>query len=144
MTTSQTSATLGTAATSSSAAARPLRLFLGLDAAVTAGNGLIYLIAAGPVGDLLDMDAGLLRGIGVFLTVYGVLVGVLAAQQVPSAAATKIVIEANLLWAVASIATALFGWFDPNTIGTVWIPMQALVVGAFAVLQINGLRKLTN
>ncbi len=143
MTTSQTSATLGTAATSSSAAARPLRLFLGLDAAVTAGNGLIYLIAAGR-GDLLDMDAGLLRGIGVFLTVYGVLVGVLAAQQVPSAAATKIVIEANLLWAVASIATALFGWFDPNTIGTVWIPMQALVVGAFAVLQINGLRKLTN
>ncbi|MFF8642006.1 MULTISPECIES: hypothetical protein [unclassified Streptomyces] len=143
MTTSQTSATLGTAATNSSAA-RPLRLFLGLDAAVTAGNGLIYLIAAGPVGDLLDMDAGLLRGIGVFLTVYGVLVGVLAAQQVPSAAATKLVIEANLLWAVASIATALFGWFDPNTIGTVWIPMQALVVGAFAVLQINGLRKLTN
>ncbi|AYA16975.1 hypothetical protein DCW30_18155 [Streptomyces alfalfae] len=143
MTTSQTTARLGTAATNSSAA-RPLRLFLGLDAVVTAGNGLIYLVAAGPVGDLLDMDAGFLRGIGVFLTVYGLLVGLLARQDVPSAAATKIVIEANLLWAVASIATAVFGWFDPNTIGTVWIPMQALVVGAFAVLQISGLRKLTN
>ncbi|THC42394.1 hypothetical protein [Streptomyces sp. A1499] len=143
MTTSQTTARLGTAATNSSAA-RPLRLFLGLDAVVTAGNGLIYLVAAGPVGDLLDMDAGFLRGIGVFLTVYGLLVGLLARQDVPSAAATKIVIEANLLWAVASIATAIFGWFDPNTIGTVWIPMQALVVGAFAVLQISGLRKLTN
>jgi hypothetical protein len=143
MTTSQTTARLGTAATNSSAA-RPLRLFLGLDAIVTGGNGLIYLAAAGPVGDLLDMDAGLLRGIGAFLTVYGLLVGLLARQNVPSAAATKLVIEANLIWAVASIATAVFGWFDPNTIGTVWIPMQALVVGAFAVLQINGLRKLTN
>ena len=143
MTTSQTTARLGTAATNSSAA-RPLRLFLGLDAIVTGGNGLIYLAAAGPVGDLLDMDAGLLRGIGAFLTVYGLLVGLLARQNVPSAAATKLVIEANLIWAVASIATAVFGWFDPNTIGTVWIPMQALVVGAFAVLQISGLRKLTN
>ncbi|MEV0125329.1 hypothetical protein AB0I16_27970 [Streptomyces sp. NPDC050703] len=143
MTTSQTTARLGTAATNSSAA-RPLRLFLGLDALVTGGNGLIYLAAAGPVGDLLDMDAGLLRGIGAFLTVYGLLVGLLARQAVPSAAATKVVIEANLLWAVASIATAVFGWFDPNTIGTVWIPMQALVVGAFAVLQISALRKLDN
>ncbi|WP_369217953.1 hypothetical protein [Streptomyces flavofungini] len=143
MTTSQTAARLGTAATNSSAA-RPLRLFLGLDAVVTAANGLIYLAAAGPVGDLLDMDTTLLRGIGVFLTVYGLLVGLLARQDVPSAAATKVVIEANLLWAVASIATAIFGWFDPNTIGTVWIPMQALVVGAFAVLQISGLRKLGN
>ncbi|CAM5425246.1 Integral membrane protein OS=Streptomyces alboniger OX=132473 GN=CP975_22855 PE=4 SV=1 [Streptomyces alboniger] len=143
MTTSQTSARLGTAATNSSAA-RPLRLFLGLDAIVTGGNGLIYLLAAGPVGDLLDMDTTLLRGIGVFLTVYGLLVGLLARQDVPSATATKIVIEANLLWAVASIATAIFGWFNPNTIGTVWIPMQALVVGAFAVLQISALRKLTN
>ncbi|WP_447039672.1 hypothetical protein [Streptomyces sp. DSM 118878] len=143
MTTSQTTTRLGTAATNSSAA-RPLRLFLGLDAIVTGGNGLIYLAAAGPVGDLLDMDAGLLRGIGAFLTVYGLLVGLLARQNVPSAAATKLVIEANLIWAVASIATAVFGWFDPNTIGTVWIPMQALVVGGFAVLQISALRKLTN
>ncbi|MFP3991463.1 hypothetical protein U9R90_29160 [Streptomyces sp. E11-3] len=143
MTTSQTAARLGTTTTSASAA-RPLRIFLGLDAAVTAGNGLIYLIGAGPVGDLLGLPTGFLRGIGAFLTVYGVLVGLLATQQVPSAAATKLVIEANLLWAVASIASAAFGWFDPNTVGTVWIVLQALVVGAFAALQISGLRKLSN
>ncbi|NEB74591.1 hypothetical protein G3I40_04990 [Streptomyces sp. SID14478] len=125
-------------------AARPLRIFLALDAAVTAANGLIYLLAAGPVSDLLDVDTGLLRGIGVFLTVYGALVAVIASRPVPSTGATKVVIEANLLWAVASVATAVFGWFDPNTIGTVWIPLQALVVAAFAVLQISGLRRLGN
>ncbi|MFE9999946.1 hypothetical protein [Streptomyces avermitilis] len=142
MTTSQTSARPATTAGRAAAAARPLRTFLALDAAVTAVNGLIYLLAAGPVGDLLDLDTGLLRGIGAFLTVYGVLVAVLASRQVPSAVATKAVIEANLLWAVASVATAVFGWFDPSTVGTVWIPLQAAVVAGFAALQINGLRRL--
>ncbi|KPC78588.1 MULTISPECIES: hypothetical protein [Streptomyces] len=143
MTTSQTSARPADTA-GRVAAARPLRMFLALDAAVTAGNGLIYLLAAGPVGDLLDLDTGLLRGIGAFLTVYGILVAVLATRPVPAAGPTKVVIEANLLWAVASVATAVFGWFDPNTVGTVWILMQAAVVGGFAVLQINGLRRLSN
>lgn len=125
-------------------AARPLRLFLGLDAVVTGGNGLIYLFAAGPVGDLLGLDTGFLRGIGVFLTVYGALVAVLASRPVPSTTATKVVIEANLLWAVASVAAVIFGWLDPNTVGTVWTPLQAAVVAAFAVLQMNGLRRLGN
>ncbi|HWU09732.1 MAG TPA: hypothetical protein VN520_25710 [Streptomyces sp.] len=141
MTTSQTSARPADTA-GRVAAARPLRMFLALDAAVTAGNGLIYLLFAGPVGDLLGLDTGLLRGIGAFLTVYGILVAALATRPVPAAGPTKVVIEANLLWAVASVATAVFGWFDPDTVGTVWILMQAAVVGGFAVLQINGLRRL--
>lgn len=141
MTTSQSPARAVPAA-GSTAAARPLRLFLGLDAAVTGANGLIYLLAAGPVGDLLDMNTGFLRGIGAFLTVYGILVAALASRPVPSTAGTKLVIEANLLWAVASVAAVVFGWLDPNAIGTAWIPMQAAVVAAFAVLQMKALRRL--
>ncbi|WP_031090992.1 hypothetical protein [Streptomyces sp. NRRL WC-3549] len=141
MTTSQASALPANTA-ERTAAARPLRIVLALDAVVTTVNGLIYLLAAGPVGELLDLDTGLLRGIGAFLTVYGVLVAVLATRPAPSAGATKAVIEANLLWAVASAATAAFGWFGANTVGTVWILLQAAVVGGFAVLQINALRRL--
>ncbi|GHF30046.1 hypothetical protein GCM10010218_09100 [Streptomyces mashuensis] len=141
MTTYQTSAS-ARADRGTTAAAKPLRTFLALDAVVTGGNGLIYLLGAGPVGDLLDLSTGFLRGIGAFLTVYGILVGVLAARQVPSALATKVVIEANLLWAVASVAALAFGWLDPNTVGTVWTPMQAVVVAAFAFLQMSGLKKL--
>ncbi|MFE9449689.1 hypothetical protein [Streptomyces sp. NPDC006739] len=144
MTTSQTPARALTVTSARAAAARPLRTFLALDAAVTAVNGLIYLLAAGPVGDLLDLGTGFLRGIGAFLTVYGGLVALLASRPVPSTAATKAVIEANALWAVASVATAVFGWFGPNTVGTVWIPLQAAVVAAFAVLQASGLRRLGN
>ncbi|MFF7971119.1 hypothetical protein [Streptomyces sp. NPDC007905] len=142
MTTSQTPAYAATHPPTRAAAARPLRTFLALDAAVTAANGLIYLLAAGPVGDLLGLGTGLLRGIGVFLTVYGALVALLASRPVPGTAATKAVVEANALWAVASVATAVFGWFGPNTVGTVWTVLQAAVVAAFAVLQTSGLRRL--
>ncbi|MGR8012335.1 hypothetical protein [Streptomyces hypolithicus] len=124
------------------AAAKPLRIFLGLDAVVTGANGLIYLFAAGPVGRLLDLPSGFLRGIGAFLTVYGVLVAVLASRQTPSSAGTKAVVEVNLLWAVASIAAVVFGWLDQSTVGTVWIPLQGVLVAAFAVLQLSALRKL--
>ena len=123
------------------AAAGPLRLFLALDAVVTGANGLIYLLAAGPVGRLLDLESGFLRIIGTFLTVYAIGVAVLAAKPLPPATATKVVIEVNALWALASIAAVVFGWLDPNTVGTVWIPLQALVVAGFAVLQFRGLRK---
>lgn len=142
MTTSQTTARLATAPSGTASAARPLRIFLTLDAVITAGNGLIYLLAAGPVAELLGVSAGPLRAIGAFLAVYGVLVGVLASRPVPSSGATKAVIEANLLWTVASLAVAAFGWLGANTVGTVWIVLQALVVGAFAALQISGLRRL--
>ncbi|ESP95796.1 hypothetical protein KQH42_29810 [Streptomyces sp. CHA1] len=136
MTTQQTTRTAATATT-----AGPLRLFLALDAAVTGANGLIYLLAAGPVGRLLDVDSNFLRGIGVFLTVYGIAVAALAAKPLPSSAATKAVIEINALWALGSIAAVVFGWLDPNTVGTVWIPLQAVLVAAFAALQYGALRK---
>ncbi|MFE1882467.1 hypothetical protein [Streptomyces diastatochromogenes] len=144
MTTSQTPAHAATHSPTRAAAARPLRTFLALDAAVTAANGLIYLLAAGPVGDLLGLGTGFLRGIGVFLTLYGGLVALPASRPVPGRAAAKAVIEANALWAVASVATAVFGWFGPNTVGTVWTVLQAAVVGAFAALQSSGLRRLGN
>ncbi|GGS25441.1 hypothetical protein GCM10010252_75650 [Streptomyces aureoverticillatus] len=143
MTTNQATGTAagGGPAAGTAAAAGPLRVFLALDAAVTGACGLIYLLAAGPVGRLLDVEGAFLRGAGAFLTVYGVLVVLLAARPVPPAAATKAVIEVNVLWAVASLAALLFGWLEPSVAGTVWIPLQALVVAAFAALQLGGLRR---
>lgn len=144
MTTHQPSlARRGTAATADrTAAAKPLRLFLALDSVVTTVNGLIYLLASGPVGRLLDVSDTFLLVIGAFLTVYGLAVGYLAARPVPSLAATTVVIEANLLWAVASVLSVIFGWLDPNTVGTVWAPLQAVVVAAFAILQSSAGRAL--
>ncbi|WP_049570999.1 hypothetical protein [Nonomuraea sp. SBT364] len=122
--------------------AKFLRLVLALDAVVTGVNGLVYLAAAGLVSDLLGPDAGLLRGIGVFLLVYGAAVGILAGRGTVSRAGTRAVIGLNIAWTLASVAAVVTGLVEFTTIGAVWAIAQALVVGAFAELQIMGLRKL--
>ncbi|WP_336212677.1 hypothetical protein [Nonomuraea sp. LPB2021202275-12-8] len=122
--------------------ARFLRLVLALDAAVTGVNGLVYLAGAGLVTELLGPGAGLLRGIGIFLLVYGAGVGLLAARGTVSQAATRAVIGLNIAWALGSVAAVVTGALEFTTIGAVWAVAQALVVAVFAELQIMGLRRL--
>lgn len=124
------------------APAKFLRLALAADAVVTGVNGLVYLAAAGPVGDLLGPEAGALRAIGAFLVVYGIAVGLLASRGTISPAGTRAVIALNIAWALASVATVVTGLMEFTTIGAVWAIAQALVVAGFAELQIMGLRKL--
>ncbi|MER7985131.1 hypothetical protein ABTY53_05940 [Streptomyces noursei] len=119
-----------------------LRRFLALDAVVTGANGLAYLFAPGPVGRLIGVDPGLLVGLGAFLTAYGVAVGVLAVRAQQPALAVRLLVLANLGWGVASLAAPAL-WFDASTVGTVWIPLQGVVVGGFAALQYGALRRRT-
>ncbi|GAA0969522.1 hypothetical protein GCM10009555_016810 [Acrocarpospora macrocephala] len=118
-----------------------LRLALAADAIVTGGNGLVYLAFAAPVSTLLGPDAGLLRGIGAFLIVYGAAVGLLATRRPIAPAATRAVIALNILWPLGSIAAVVTGAAGLTTIGAAWAIAQALVVALFAELQITGLRK---
>ncbi|MDH6225941.1 MULTISPECIES: hypothetical protein [Streptomyces] len=116
-----------------------LRRFLALDAVVTTANGVAYLAASGPLGRLLGVDSGLLLGLGAFLVLFGAGVGFLGTRRLPPVLAVKGVVEANLVWAVASLV-ALFAWFDATAAGAVWIPAQALTVAGFAALQHMALR----
>lgn len=129
----------GTAPADAHAARLWLRRFLALDAAVTGANGLAYLAASGPLGGLLGVDVELLTSAGVFLLVYAAGVGFLASRERPPALAVRGVVEANLAWAVLSIA-ALVLWLSPSTAGGVWIPLQAAVVAGLAGLQYGALR----
>ncbi|MEU3921658.1 hypothetical protein [Streptomyces sp. NPDC029004] len=116
-----------------------LRRFLALDAVVTGANGLAYAAVSGPLGRLLGVDSALLLELGVFLALFGAGVGYLASRRRPPQLPVKFVIDANLLWAVLSIA-ALALWFDPTTAGAVWIVLQAMTVAGFAALQWSALR----
>jgi len=112
-----------------------LRLALKLDAVVTGANGAAYLALAGPLEDLLGVDAALLRGVGAFLLAFAAFVAYVATRpDVPRAGVTA-VIEANVLWVIASLAFAVAGVSSPETAGTVWTVMQAAVVAGFAGLQ---------
>ncbi|MFD3627267.1 MULTISPECIES: hypothetical protein [Streptomyces] len=116
-----------------------LRRFLALDAAVTGANALAYLVLPGPLGRFLGAGTGLLLLLGAILAVYATGVGLLASRPHPPAAGVRVVVEVNLAWTAVSLA-ALALWLTPTTAGAVWTVLQALVVGAFAVLQHLALR----
>ena len=118
-----------------------LHTALVLDAVVTGANGLAYLVAAGPLGDLFDLSTGLLRAVGAVLLAFAVLVALTARRDDPPAPAVRAIIAVNGAWVAAGLVTAAAGWGSPSTVGTVWVVAQALVVAAFAELQLVGLRR---
>ncbi|MFE5212785.1 hypothetical protein [Streptomyces sp. NPDC056600] len=136
-----TSTHASTAVRPQEAARMWLSRFLALDAAVTGANGIAYLVASEPVGEMLGVGSDLLFGLGAFLVVFAVAVAVVSTRPSPPVAAVTAVIEANLVWTVLSFL-ALLLWLDaPTTLGGVWIPMQAMTVGGFATLQFVALRR---
>jgi len=114
---------------------------LKLDAAVSGANGAAYVVAAGPLGGLLGLSPSLLRAAGVFLVVFAALVWLAGSRRAVSRSAVIAIVSLNALWAIASVAAAIVGWDSPEAVGTVWIVVQALVVGGFAELQLVGLRR---
>jgi hypothetical protein len=112
-----------------------LRLVLRLDALVTAANGAAYLVLAGPLEDLLGLEPALLRPAGALLLVFAAAVWTVAGQRSIPRAPVLGVVAVNALWVAGSLALAVFGWGSPETAGTVWVVLQALVVAAFAEAQ---------
>ena len=114
---------------------RLLRLVLKLDAAVTGANGAAYLLAAGPLGDVLGLPSAPLRATGAFLVLYAAAVWVLATRRTVARGAVVAVVAANVLWAIDSVVLAIAGWGSPAAAGTVWILLQAFVVAGLAAVQ---------
>jgi hypothetical protein len=117
-----------------------LRLILKLDAVVTGVNGIAYLALAGPLEDLLGVAPELTRPIGAFLVLFAAAVWFVATRPVVPRLAAADIAAANALWAFGSLVFAAAGASSPTTVGTVWIVLQALVVGGFAALQALAMR----
>jgi hypothetical protein len=118
-----------------------LRIALRLDAAVTGANAVAYLALAGPLGDLFGVPASALRAIGAFLAVFAVAVWMTARPAVISRTAAGTIAVANLAWAVGSVVALVLDAWSPETVGAVWIALQAAVVALLADLQLLGLRR---
>ena len=136
-----TTATAVSPSTTAAASDGLLRVALKLDAVVTSANGVAYVAAAGALDSLLGVPSGFLRAVGVFLVAFGVAVAVVGTRPSLSRAAVRVVVAANALWVLDSVLFAALGWHDQSTAGTVWTLMQAVTVGAFAALQLAGLRR---
>ena len=109
-----------------------LRTVLLADALVSGATGLLMLLGAGPLEPLLQIPATLLRGAGLALLPYAAFVGMLARREALPRAA---------VWAVDCVALLFSGWIAPSGLGIAFVLMQAVVVAAFAELQVLGLRR---
>jgi hypothetical protein len=127
-----------TTSRSTTATTRP-RLWFAADAAITGVNALAYLVAAGPLADLLGGEAGTYRGVGLFLAAYAVAVGLYARSSMPARVGWGVVVG-NLVWVVASLEVALTGAFGLEPAGRWWVVAQAVVVADLALLQARALR----
>lgn len=120
---------------------KALRNALRLDAVVTGANGAVYLVAAGPVGDLMSLSPTLLRVAGAFLLAFTACVWLTGSRREIHRPAVVAIIAVNGVWAAGSLVAAVAGWGAPDALGTAWIVAQAVMVGGFAELQLAGLRR---
>ena len=111
------------------------------DAIITGAMAVLLVAAAGLLGPLLNLPDSFLREVGVFLIVYAALVGFLGSRELMPKLFVVLVIGANALWAIDSIALLFTNWVQPNLLGQAFVVMQAVTVAVIAELQYIGLKR---
>jgi hypothetical protein len=111
------------------------------DAIITGAMAVLLVAAAGVLAPLLNLPESFLREVGIFLIVYAALVGFLGSRDLMPKLAVWLVIGANALWAIDSIALLFTSWVQPNMLGQAFVVMQAVTVAVIAELQYIGLKR---
>lgn len=118
-----------------------LRLVLLVDAVASGATALSMAALPGLLSEWLHLPAQLLFWAGVALVPWVAFVAVLSRRARIPSADVRIVIAGNALWAAGCVALAFLG--GPSALGVAFLLAQALVVFAFAELQLVGLRRST-
>lgn len=119
-----------------------LRRVLRWDAALGALSGATLLLAGGALAAPLGLPEAVLRGVGVVLLPWSLLVGLAARAERPQRWAILAIAALNLLWAADSVAVLAIGWVAPTALGAGFVLLQALLGGGFGVLQGLAVRRL--
>lgn len=120
-----------------------LRRALLVDAATCAACGLLLVLGARVLDDLLGLPTPFLRYSGGILLVFTLLLLYLVTRTILPRAWIAAVIVANAAWAVASFLLILSGWVAPTALGYAFVIAQALVVIVLAELEYLGLKNVT-
>lgn len=111
------------------------------DAIITGAMAVLLVAAAGVLGPMLNLPESFLREVGIFLIVYAALVGFLGTRELMPKAAVWLLIAANAIWTIDSIALLFTGWVSPNMLGQAFVVAQAVSVAVIAELQYVGLKR---
>jgi hypothetical protein len=121
-----------------------LRRALLSDAALSAVAGASLLLAAGPLGDLLNLPAALLRFAGAIFVPFAALAGWLGTRTRVHRPLVFAVIVLNALWALDSVLMLLTGWVETSPLGEIFVIGHALIIAAIAEVEFLGLRRSTH
>lgn len=110
------------------------------DALASGAMGLLLVVAAAPLAGPLGLPESLLRIAGASLLPFAAIVAWVGTRVEPPRAAVWAVVAYNALWVVESLALLLLGWYAPSSLGIAFIVAQAVIVAAFAEMQVFGLR----
>jgi hypothetical protein len=106
-------------------------------------SGVILILAAGPIADLIELGYPLILVLdGMLFLGYGALLLYYAGREPENRRIARIAIVLNALWAIGSFAGVIFGWFPVNSAGNWAIILAAEAVAIFAILEFVALRRL--
>jgi hypothetical protein len=122
---------------------RFLRAVLAADAVSAGAMGLLLLFAPAAILDLLGLPGWLTRSAGLALLPFAALAAWTASRSLPPRAAVWAIIVLNGLWAVESVVTVTSGLVTASSLGVAFVLAQAVLVAAFAAVQVAALRRLS-
>jgi hypothetical protein len=118
-----------------------LRFALRLDAAASAGLGLIMLALSTRLDEWLGTPTAFTVSVGVFLLVWAAALAAISGPSQIAAGAVWTVIALNVVWIAVSLVVAFGGPFDLTGWGVALLALQAAPVLRFIDLEYLGLRK---
>lgn len=113
-----------------------------LDLVASSATALLLLAGATGLAPLFGLPVALLRGAGLALLPFLLLLAFVLRAPRPSRYAVWSVIEINLVWVCASFWLLWRGGVAPTALGSAFVVAQALAVLGFALLQFVGWRRL--
>lgn len=116
-----------------------LRFALFADAAATTATGLLLAGAAGMLAQITGIPATFSLPVGLSLVAFAAFVGWVGWRAPTSRPLAMLVVGVNALWVVGSIVVLASGLFPLTLFGIAFVIVQAVAVGALALLQEAGL-----
>lgn len=113
-----------------------LRATLAIDALGSAAIALLLVIGAGALDTAFDLPAGFLRGTGLVLVPWVVLLLAMASRKAIHRNAAWVVIALNLGWIAGSAILPIVDSIEPNALGVTFIFVQVAAVALCALAHI--------
>lgn len=118
-----------------------VRRALQADAVASAATGLLLVAGAGLLTDWLGLPVALMRFAGLSLLPFAAIVLFVGLRQTPPRIAVLAIIAYNAMWTFDSFVLLVSGFVTPTLLGSAFIVMQAVTVGALAMLQWIGVKR---